>query len=143
MIRLEAVTRRYGSHVAVSQLSFALARGELTGLLGPNGAGKTTTMRLITGVLAPHAGRVLLAGEEVTGASHKLRDRLGYLPENCPLYVDMTPLEMLETAGRLHGLGGSDLREAIGRVVAQCGLSQTPGRPMSGRSISGRPSSSP
>jgi len=128
MIRLEKVSRRYGAHPAVRDLSFELRGGELTGFLGPNGAGKTTTMRMIAGSLAPTSGRVLLAGEDPLRAHPSIRNRLGYLPEHCPLYDDMTPLELLETAGRLRGMAGAEREAAIDRVVDHCGLQTVMGR---------------
>jgi len=130
MIRLDKVSRRFGRHLAVDALEFGLERGELTAFLGPNGAGKTTTMRLITGVLAPSSGQVLLAGEDVHRARPELRNRIGYLPENCPLYEDMTPLELLETVARLRGLDRSRRLAAIGRVVTRCGLREMATRPI-------------
>jgi len=131
MIRLENVSRYFGSFAAVDDLSFNLEPGQVTGFLGPNGAGKTTTMRLITGFLAPDQGRVLIDGTDLQGAPASLRGRLGYLPENSPLYGDMTILELLEMAAGLCGKRGSDLKQAIARVVAVCGLGQVLKTPVS------------
>jgi len=120
MIRLEHVSKTLGSHRVVTDLSCARDEGGITGFLGANGAGKTTTMRLISGFLAPDEGRILVGGRIARGYTYK-RD-IGYLPENCPLYPDLTVLEYLDMMARLRGIGGAGLRPAVQRMVDACGL---------------------
>jgi len=122
MISLEQVTKRFGSSTAVSDISFEMETGSVTGFLGPNGAGKTTTMRMITGYLEPDSGRVLVGGKDHKRHGLEIRQKCGYLPETSPLYGDMTVLEYLELAGGLRGLRGRDLKAAIARMVAVCDL---------------------
>src|SRR3954463_11608618 len=101
MIEVERLTRRYGSVKAVDGITFAIGRGEIVGLLGPNGAGKTTTMRMLTTVLPPTSGRASLAGHDVLDAPLEVRRRVGYLPENVPLYPEMRVREYLTYRAKL------------------------------------------
>jgi len=122
MIRLEQVSKRYGSFEALRGLSFELKPGETVAFLGPNGAGKTTAMRLIAGSLQPEAGRVWTAGMDMARETRAAQRRLGYLPENNPLYPDMTPLEYLEIIGALRGLRRAALRRAVAAAIEACNL---------------------
>ncbi len=122
MIRLEKAVKRFGPIEAVKDLSFELEPGRVVGFLGPNGAGKTTAMRLISGYLQPDAGKVWALGMDMAEQGVNLRRRLGYLPENNPLYPDMTPLEYLEMTGRLRGLKQRGLRQAVAAMVDACHL---------------------
>ena len=122
MIKLEQVSKKFRSHVAVDNLSFELESGQITGFLGPNGAGKTTTMRMITGYLKPDSGRILVDGKTHEQASEAIRSNLGYLPETTPLYPDMSVIEHIELAAKVHGLGGAERKKAIGRILSVCGL---------------------
>src|SRR4029453_18210312 len=90
MIEVRELTKRYGDRVAVDSISFSAERGQILGFLGPNGAGKTTTMRMLTGFLPPSSGSARVAGFDVFSESSEVRRRIGYLPENPPLYADMT-----------------------------------------------------
>ena len=103
MIDAEELTRRYGETLAVDSVSFSIGGGEIVGLLGHNGAGKTTIMKMLTGYLEPSGGHVSVDGYDVVGAPEAVQQRLGYLPENCPVYPEMTVVEYLDyVAGLRH-----------------------------------------
>jgi ABC-2 type transport system ATP-binding protein len=106
MIEVEALSKRYRDHVAVEGLSFRVERGEIVGFLGPNGAGKSTTMRMLVGVLPPTSGRARIAGVDVFDDPVRVKERVGYLPEIPPVYVDMTVAEYLAFVARLKGVRG-------------------------------------
>lgn len=122
MITVEKLTKFYGPVAAVRDISFTVEKGEIIGFIGPNGAGKSTTMKILTGYLPPSAGSATLAGFDVIDDSLSVRRRVGYLPENNPLYVEMRVGDYLHFAGRLRGLGRRDRAERIGRVTKSCGL---------------------
>lgn len=122
MISVANLTKRYGRLTAVDNVSFDVGRGEVVGFLGPNGAGKTTTMRILSCFLAPTGGKVTIAGLDILADSIEVRRRVGYLPENVPLYEDMRVGEYLAYRGRLKGLGGARLRERVDDSVVQCDL---------------------
>jgi len=122
MIRVSNLTRRFGNTTAVDNLSFEVERGEIVGFLGPNGAGKTTTMRILASFLPATGGSVLIAGFDVFRDSLEVRRRIGYLPENFPLYQEMRVGEYLRYRARLRGLRGKRLRARLEEVVADCGL---------------------
>src|SRR5262245_59875440 len=104
MIQAEKITKMYADFAALSDVSITVPRGQAAAFLWPNGAGKTTTMKVLTGFLAPTNGRARIAGFDV--ATHRLQaaERLGYLPENGPLYLDMTPMGLLRFFGEARGL---------------------------------------
>ncbi len=104
MIEVENLTKRYGSVTAVDSISFAAKHGQVTGFLGPNGAGKTTTMRMLTGFMPPTSGKAIVAGFDVFENSLEVRKRVGYLPENVPLYRDMTARGYLMYIGEIRGI---------------------------------------
>ena len=122
MIQLQRLTKRYGHSRGVDKVSFGIGRGEIVGLLGPNGAGKTTTMRMLTTYLTPTSGRANLAGFDVLDAPREVRKRVGYLPENVPLYPEMRVREYLSYRAKLKDVPGSKRRGAIDRVLERCGL---------------------
>ena len=122
MIDVSHLSKRYGERYAVHGVSFTAERGQILGFLGPNGAGKTTTMRIITGFLPATSGTVRVEGFDVFEQSAEVRRRIGYLPENPPLYNEMTVLPFLRFAARLKGMSRGDLSTALDRVVATCGL---------------------
>lgn len=128
---IEAIhlTKMYGVVPAVQDLSFSIYSGQLVAFLGPNGAGKSTTMRMLTGFLAPTSGTVRIAGIDVAADRVAAARKIGYLPENGPLYPDMTPLATLRFTGRAHGLSGSRLEERIATVIRQCRLTEVVERP--------------
>jgi ABC-2 type transport system ATP-binding protein len=112
MIEVENLVKRYGEVTAVSGISFTAQPGQVTGFLGPNGAGKTTTMRILTGYMPPTEGTARVAGFDVFAQSHAVRQRVGYLPENVPLYRDMTARDYLAYLGEIRGV-----RRARGRAL--------------------------
>ncbi len=128
MIEVANLSKRYGDLAAVQDVSFTATPGEILGFLGPNGAGKTTTLRVITGFLPATTGTVRVCGFDIFAQSAEVRRRIGYLPENPPLYNDMTVLPYLRFAARLHGVARGDLGAAVDRVVETCGLSDVTGR---------------
>jgi ABC-2 type transport system ATP-binding protein len=125
MIEVSNLTRCYGRTIAVDNLSFQVARGEIVGFLGPNGAGKTTTLRILSGYLPATGGHVRVAGFDVLRDSLEVRRRIGYLPETVPLYTEMRVSEFLRYRGRLKGLRGNKLRERMDVVAAACGLDES------------------
>jgi ABC-2 type transport system ATP-binding protein len=122
MIQVSNLTKRYAGRTAVNNISFTVARGEIVGLLGPNGAGKSTTMRVLSGFLPATSGTVRVAGFDVFHESDEVRRRIGYMPENNPLYPEMRVREYLKFRARLKGLGWRRSRERVKTVMAQCGL---------------------
>jgi ABC-2 type transport system ATP-binding protein len=122
MIEVENLTKRYAGHTAVSGISFTVTRGEIVGLLGPNGAGKSTTMRILSGFLPGTSGSVRVAGYDVFSESAEARRRIGYMPENNPLHLDMRVCEYLKFRARIKGLGWKRSRGRVDTVLQQCGL---------------------
>ncbi len=122
VVLVDGVTRRYGATVAVRDLSFSVQKGEVLGFLGPNGAGKTTTMRIIAGFMPPSEGKVLLSGSDPAVAPLEARRKIGYLPENPPLYPEMEVEGFLEFAARLRGVPPRRLDRAVERALEQCAL---------------------
>jgi ABC-2 type transport system ATP-binding protein len=130
MIEAEGLTKQFGHFLAVCDVSFAIPRGQVAAFLGPNGAGKTTTMRLLTGFIAPTHGSARIAGIDVQVDRIAAAEHLGYLPENGPLYLDMTPLDLLNFFGMARGLGASRLRERTEAVVEQCAIASVATKPI-------------
>ncbi len=122
MIEVSNLTKRYAGRTAVSGISFSVARGEIVGLLGPNGAGKSTTMRILAGFMPATHGTVRVAGYDVFHQSDEVRRRIGYMPENNPLYQEMRVREYLKFRARLKGLGWRRSRERVSTVMEQCSL---------------------
>jgi ABC-2 type transport system ATP-binding protein len=122
IIQVEALTKRYGRRVAVNDVSFTVARGEIVGLLGPNGAGKSTIMRVLACFQPAHSGTARVAGLDVFRESDAVRRRIGYMPENNPLHQDMRVREYLKFRAQLKGLGGRAGRLRVDTVLEQCGL---------------------
>src|SRR4030043_683598 len=110
MIRVEGLTKDYGSRRAVDNISFHAEKGEILGFLGPNGAGKTTTMRVLTGYMPPSSGRAEVAGFDVIEQSLEVRRRVGYVPETVPLYPDMTVSDYLKFMADLRRVPNADDR---------------------------------
>lgn len=128
MIEVENLTKRYGPTLAVSDVSFQVQKGEILGFLGPNGAGKTTTMRIITGFLSPSEGRVRVAGVDVVESPLEAKRHIGYLPENPPVYTDMTVNEYLAFVGRIKGLPRAELKKRVGEVNEKCAIADVQDR---------------
>jgi ABC-2 type transport system ATP-binding protein len=122
MIEVVGLSKRFGDRIAVDDVSFTAVPGQILGFLGPNGAGKTTTMRVITGYLPATEGTVKVAGYDVFEQSTEVRRRIGYLPENPPLYDEMSVVPYLRFAARLRGVGRGAMDEALERVLEACAL---------------------
>lgn len=118
MIAIDGLTKHFGPFTAVDGISFSVSRGEVLGFLGPNGAGKSTTMKMITGFLAPSAGRASVCGHDVVTDQLAAQRMLGYLPEGAPAYGDMTPLAFLKFIARVRALDGATATRAIESAVA-------------------------
>jgi ABC-2 type transport system ATP-binding protein len=122
MIEVANLSKRYGDLPAVRDVSFTAADGQILGFLGPNGAGKTTTMRVLTGYMPPSAGKAIVDGFDVFEQSTEVRRRIGYLPENPPLYNDMSAEGFLRFVARLKGVARAEIASALERVLETCGL---------------------
>ena len=122
MIEVERLSKHYQSVRAVDRVGFSIGRGEIVGLLGPNGAGKTTTMRMLTTYLTPTSGRAVLSGHDVLDEPLEVRKKIGYLPENVPLYPEMRVREYLDYRARLKDVPRAARRRAIGGVLEKCRL---------------------
>jgi ABC-2 type transport system ATP-binding protein len=122
MIKVKDLTKRYARTIAVDQISFEVARGQIVGFLGPNGAGKTTTMRMLTCFLPASAGSATVAGFDVLEKPLEVKKRIGYLPETPPIYPEMETAEYLKFVGQLKGLSGADLRKRIDYVCERCAV---------------------
>ncbi|MBI4213062.1 MAG: ATP-binding cassette domain-containing protein [Chloroflexi bacterium] len=124
MIIVDQLTKHYGPFVAVDDVSFEVAKGEILGFLGPNGAGKTTTMRILTGYMPPTSGRAIVAGFDVFKDSLEARRHISYLPETVPLYTDMSPRNYLHFVGKIRGMDGSARRSRIDDVAEKCRITE-------------------
>ncbi len=122
MIEVQGLTRKYGEFVAVDNVSFSISSGEIVGLLGHNGAGKTTVMRMLTGYLEPSAGAAWIGGMEISEKRLEIQQKIGYLPENSPLYPDMTVLQYLEYVASLRAILDAERVSAIKGVVVKTAL---------------------
>ncbi len=122
MIEVNQITKRYGAHTAIDHVTFSVAKGEVLAFLGPNGAGKTTTMRILTGFLPATSGSAKVAGFDCFEQPMEVKRRIGYLPENPPVYHELTVLEYLTFVGRLKGLRGEDLTRQQNRVLERLSL---------------------
>ncbi len=128
VIEVKNLTKRYGAIRALDDVSFEVHQGEVLGFLGPNGAGKTTTMKILTCFIAPTEGTVSVAGMDIFQDSLAIRQKVGYLPENAPLYVDMQVFEYLEFVADVRGILSGDKSKAIDRVLDVCGLKEVSNR---------------
>jgi ABC-2 type transport system ATP-binding protein len=122
LIEVEGLTKRFGAQLAISDISFRAETGEILGFLGPNGAGKTTTMRILTCYLPPTSGGARVAGYDILEDSREVRRRIGYLPENVPLYPDLSVRAYLDFVGKLKGMPKSTRATHTGQVMAECGI---------------------
>ena len=128
MIEVEHLTKFYGLVPAVSDLSFQVGQGEVVGFLGPNGAGKTTTMKILTCFLPPTSGQARIDGLDISRDSLGVRQKIGYLPENNPLYSEMTVEGFLSFAAQAKGVPSRDAKTAAAKVAEDCGLGTVRGR---------------
>ena len=122
MIQAKGLTKRYGDLVAVEDIDFSIARGDVVGFLGPNGAGKTTTMRMLTGFLPPTDGTAVIAGHDIFGDPIAARRAIGYLPESPPLYPEMTVRSFLEYVARIKDVPRARRRAAVDRALERTAL---------------------
>ena len=125
LISVQELSRFYGEQRAIENVSFNVHRGEILGFLGPNGAGKSTTMQIISGILAANHGSVSIAGLDINEAPREAKQHIGFLPEQPPLYTDLTVDEYLNYAARLRGIKKDKLNEAISVSKKRCGLENT------------------
>jgi ABC-2 type transport system ATP-binding protein len=130
MIEARGLTKQFDKFLAVRDVTFEVPRGQVVAFLGPNGAGKTTTMRLLTGFLAPTRGAARIAGIDVQADRIAAAEHLGYLPENGPLYPDMTPLALLKFFGAARGLDRPLLAARLEAVLARCELESVAHKPI-------------
>ena len=130
LLALESVTKRYGDVTAVDGVSFSVDRGQVVGFLGPNGAGKSTTMRMITQYHEPDGGQILFDGVPLSEAGREAKRRVGYLPENNPLYTEMLVAEYLAFVGRLREMAGPALAQATDEAVVATAIESVFHRPI-------------
>ena len=122
MIEISHLTKKFDQFVAVDDLSFSVREGEVLGFLGPNGAGKSTTMKVITGFLAPSAGKVTIDGHDISSAELQAKRLIGYLPEGAPSYGDMTTLEFLRFIAQIRGFRGAEIEQRVDHVINEVAL---------------------
>ena len=122
MIKVEGLVKSYGEYVAVKGVSFSAKKGEIVGFLGPNGAGKTTTIRMLATYLPPSSGTAQIAGFDIISNPDEVRKRIGYLPDNPPLYGEMRVNEYLKFVAEIKGVAHKDLKERVDYVLERCFL---------------------
>jgi ABC-2 type transport system ATP-binding protein len=130
MIKIDNLTRRYGDFIAVDAVSFQIERGQIVGLLGHNGAGKTTIMRMLTGFLEPSSGSVHIDELEMGRDTEAIQRRIGYLPENCPAWPEMTVIEFLEYQALLHDVPPERRSQAIAAAIRRTALKEKAAQPI-------------
>ncbi|MGR9107251.1 MAG: ABC transporter ATP-binding protein [Gammaproteobacteria bacterium] len=128
MIETQNLTKFYDEYKAVDDVSFTIGAGEIVGLLGHNGAGKTTIMKMLTGYLEPSAGTIVVDGLDISEQRAQIQKNIGYLPENCPVYPDMTVIDFLDYAAGLKGLTGSDSIRAVRAAIDRMELREKAGQ---------------
>ncbi len=124
MIEVKDLTRYYGEKRAIHNVTFDVQKGEVLGLLGPNAAGKTTTMRILTCAMPPTSGEAKVAGFDIWTESMEIKKRIGYLPENPPLYSDLRVLEYLDFVGKIKGIPANQRKNAISDAIEKAGLEE-------------------
>ena len=122
MIQVENLTRRYGDFTAVDNVSFSIGSGEVVGLLGHNGAGKTTIMKMLTGYLEPTSGSIRVDDLSLGPDTRRIQSRIGYLPENCPVWPEMTVIDFLHYQAALHGIPEAERNRAVARAITRTDL---------------------
>ena len=130
MIEVEELTKVFGPHTAVENLSFAAEQGEILGFLGPNGAGKTTTMRILTCFFPPTSGKAMVAGHDCFEESLTVRKKIGYLPESVPLYREMTVRRYLAFVAGVKGMSNHEIKQGVIQVMGDCGIEGVADRPI-------------
>lgn len=131
MIEARGLCKYYGSFAAIQEISFTVPKGQVCAFLGPNGAGKSTTMKCLTGYLSPSKGSAFIGGHDVYAERIAAASLIGYLPENGPLYPEMTPQSILQYLGEARGMSGSRLSERMEYVAEKCSLTTVWGKPIS------------
>lgn len=124
MIKVDNITRKYGDNAAVDRVSFEISPGEIVGLLGHNGAGKTTIMKMMTGYLEPTGGNIFIDNLDISANRQVIQQKIGYLPENCPVYPEMSVLSYLEYCATLHGVLPKNQAALIQDAISRTGLAQ-------------------
>jgi ABC-2 type transport system ATP-binding protein len=130
MIEVSNLTKQYGEVTAVDGISFSIGKGEIVGLLGPNGAGKTTIIKVLTGYHFPSKGDVSVNSFDVYNQAVEIKKSIGYLPENAPLYVDLTVAEYLDFIAMARGIGENEKKDKLAVVLAECGLTPVLHKPI-------------
>ncbi len=128
LIKAEQLTRYYGKHCAVNNVSFSLTKGEILGFLGPNGAGKTTTMQMLCGNLAPSSGEIHVNGFDMQSQPKLAKRSLGYVPDTPPLYKELSVQEFLRYCAELHGVPKAGITAAVKLAEKRCGLTDVANR---------------
>ena len=124
MIEVQNITKNYGPFQALKDISFQVDKGQIVGFLGPNGAGKTTTMRIITCFMPASSGRITVAGYDVFKESREVRKRIGYLPENVPLYPEMTVTKYLKYMAKIRSVPRGNIKGQLDNAIEACGLTE-------------------
>ncbi len=124
MIEVKNVTKKYGNYEAVKDISFTVEDGEIVGFLGPNGAGKSTTMNMITGFIEPTEGTITINGIDIVKKSKNAKKQIGYMPENVPLYSDLTVKEFVSYMAELKLVKKAQRKEEVERVLKETGLTE-------------------
>jgi ABC-2 type transport system ATP-binding protein len=124
ILTVEHISKNFGTLQAVDNVSFEINQGDIVGFLGKNGAGKTTLMRMITAFLAPSSGRIFIDGDDITKHSLTIRQKIGYLPENPPLYTNMTVLQYVKFAAEIKGVAAKKQAVQLAKVLEDCQLEQ-------------------
>lgn len=122
MIQVKNVTKKYGSFIAVKNLNFEIKHGEVIGLLGPNGAGKSTTMNMLTGFIEPTEGNILINGNDIVKKSREAKKNIGYMPENVPLYLDLTVKEFVKYMAELKLVSRKEKNKQVEEIIKETGL---------------------
>ncbi len=128
MIEVEGISKNYGDYIAVSNISFSASKGQIVGFLGPNGAGKTTTIRMLATFLPPSSGTARLAGFDILTQPDLVRQNIGYLPENPPLYGEMTVSEYLHFVAEIKGVPRASVKSRVGEVLERCFIADVKGK---------------
>ncbi len=130
MIKVKQLCRQYGDVKAVDSVSFTIGRGEVIGLLGHNGAGKTTIMKMLTGYLEPTSGSIMISGLDIHHDIHRIQQHIGYLPENCPVWPEMTVIDYLLYQAKLHGVAEDQQYDAVVRAIQRTDLKRKASQPI-------------
>ncbi len=131
MIKTNKLTRSYGDFTVVNDVSFHIKQGEIVGLLGHNGAGKTTIMKMLTGYLEPSSGTIEIDGLDISQQQRAAQQKIGYLPENCPVYPEMTIIDYLDYAAGLHGIRQASRSQAVLKAMSRTELNEKATQPIS------------